>query len=235
MQHELRAVTTEWEIRSSDGKNTVEGYAALFGVSTEIGGMFRETIDRKAFNKTLKEADVRAVLNHDPNLVLGRSSAGTLRLSTDTRGLFYRVDMPNTTYANDLIESMRRGDIAESSFAFRTIVDEWDQTDQQMPTRTLKEVHLVDVSPVTYPAYDKTTSGLARSLEGLAKRSGIAVTDLSDTEAIRRAIAGNNSDVTPSPTPVTEEPHTPPTGTPEDYYALLRAINERKLDRRYLV
>jgi len=190
---ERRLTVHDVEIRSVGDKHLVEGYAALFNVrSPDLGG-FIEQVDRKAFNKTLKESDVRAVINHDENRLLGRSSAGTLKVSTDSKGLPYEVLLPDTTYARDLRVLMERQDIRESSFAFRAIDDDWEE-DGDVILRTLKEVQLVDVSPVTYPAYLTTTSGLrSNALYGLAHRSGRNVTDLSDVDAIKRAINGEGS------------------------------------------
>jgi HK97 family phage prohead protease len=144
------------------------GYAAKFNTRSQNLGGFIETIAPGAFTNSLSQGhDVRALFNHDPNIVLGRNRAGTLRLSQDSTGLRYEVDMPNTTAARDLAESMRRGDISQSSFSFQVDPggDEWDD-DEDVPIRTLRSVRLFDVSPVTYPAYLDTNSGIAqRSLE----------------------------------------------------------------------
>lgn len=164
MTIERRVYTTEFEVRAQpDGGHIVEGYAAKFNrLSQNLGG-FVEQIAHGAFTKTAKEADVRALFNHDPNVVLGRTRSGTLRLSEDDTGLHYEIDMPNTSAARDLVESMRRGDISQSSFGFNTVDDEWGFTEQDFPLRTLREVKLFDVSPVTYPAYLDTESSVVRS------------------------------------------------------------------------
>jgi len=142
------------------------GYAAVFNkMSNQLGGQygFREMIEPGAFDGVL-DNDVRAVLNHDANFVLGRSGAGTLRLSVDEVGLRYEVDMPNTQYARDLMESVRRGDIKESSFKFTVLKDEWSESDEGA-VRSIKQFgRLLDVSPVTYPAYPDATVA-QRSLE----------------------------------------------------------------------
>jgi HK97 family phage prohead protease len=152
----------------------IEGYAAVFNQPSEIisdmFGSFREYVAPGAFTKTLKDgADVRALLNHDPNFVLGRSKSGTLRLWEDSRGLGYEATPPDTQWARDLLEVMRRGDIDQSSFGFRTVRDRWGvgKTDggDEVDERTLLELQLFDVSPVTYPAYPQTTSDV-RSLPG---------------------------------------------------------------------
>lgn len=134
------------------------GYAAMFGTPTEIAGLFREQIARGAFAEAVGKDDVRALFNHDANFVLGRTTSGTLRLVEDETGLRYDVDVPETTWARDLMVSVQRGDVSQSSFAFEVLEDEWEYgTRGAMPLRTIKSVRLYDVSPVTYPAYASTT------------------------------------------------------------------------------
>ena len=97
--------------------------------------------------------DVRAFFNHDPNHLLARSTSGTLRLSTDEEGLKYEFDVPDTTSGRDLLVSMKRGDITQSSFAFTVEDDSWE-SENGMNIRTIKKVkRLYDVSPVSIPAY----------------------------------------------------------------------------------
>jgi HK97 family phage prohead protease len=173
---ERRLVSSQLELRkNADGNPVLEGYAAVFGSRSEDLGGFVEQIAPSAFTKTLKDgADVRALLNHDPNFVLGRSTSGTLRMSTDTTGLHYEVDLGSQSYARDLAISLERGDISQSSFGFRMVTDDWaaDPEDEGRALRTLLEVKLFDVSPVTYPAYPDATSGL-RALEAAAERRGL--------------------------------------------------------------
>jgi HK97 family phage prohead protease len=188
---ERRMTLGEVEVRHQDGKPTViEGYAAVFGKRSQDLGGFVEVVENTAFNKTIKEADVRSLWNHDQSLLLGRNKAGTLDLSVDNSGLYYRVRPPDTQYARDLITLMERGDVTQSSFSFFKVHDRWNLTEDEFPERSLSEVALVDVSPVTYPAYLDATSGIARSaaLGELAQRSGMTITDLSDPEHIKEAI-----------------------------------------------
>lgn len=150
------------DIRATDGENPqISGYAAVFNELSEDLGGFYERIERGAFARTLESADVRALWNHDSNYPLGRTRAGTLALSEDEIGLAFKIDPPNTSYARDLLVSMHRGDIDQMSFGFVTIRDRWEQIGGQV-IRTLLEVELFDVSPVTYPAYP-TTSAVVRS------------------------------------------------------------------------
>lgn len=141
------------ETREENGERIIEGYAAIYDNETNIGP-FKESIARGAFDNVL-DNDVRALINHDPSLVLGRTSSGTLELTTDDVGLKYRVKLGNQQYATDLYESIQRGDISQSSFAF-TIKDQTWSEDRS--SRSVDEVaQLLDVSPVTYPAYKEAT------------------------------------------------------------------------------
>ena len=140
-----------------DKKPVITGHAAMFNKLSEILFDFREKIAPGAFTKSIKKDDVRALFNHDPNYVLGRNLAKTLKLSEDDLGLAIEIDPPDTQWARDLQESIRRGDISQMSFGFHTIKDEWFFEKGKIPIRTLTEVQLFDVSPVTYPAYPSTS------------------------------------------------------------------------------
>jgi HK97 family phage prohead protease len=168
---EERRLTTQTIEATED--RTIVGYAAVFNSRSQDLGGFYETIHPSAFKKTLQETDARSFWNHDQSKPLGRMSAGTLRLETDERGLRYEVDVPKTTYGDDLLESIRRGDVKESSFGFRTIDDDWEMEDG-MPVRMLKEVALAEVSPVSIPAYQDATVGTRRALERLAEKRGLS-------------------------------------------------------------
>ena len=142
------------EVRESDGDEmTLEGYAAVFNSETDLGA-FREVIRPGAFDDVM-DNDVRALINHDPNLILGRTSNGTLELSTDERGLKYKVKLGDQQYARDFYESVKRGDISQSSFAFTIDKQSWNE---ERTVRSVDKVRqLLDVSPVTYPAYAAAT------------------------------------------------------------------------------
>lgn len=155
---ERRIVTQPVEARQDDGQeSTLQGYAAVFNTTTEIAGMFREQIAPGAFADAVGRDDVRALFNHDANFVLGRTVSGTLQLSEDQVGLRYVVTPPSTTWANDLLVSIKRGDVTQSSFAFSVDDEKWDYPRGELPVRTIKRATLYDVSPVTYPAYASTT------------------------------------------------------------------------------
>ncbi|UCG30038.1 MAG: HK97 family phage prohead protease [candidate division WOR-3 bacterium] len=157
-QREFRMENAEQE------GNTIRGYAAVYNSDSEWMGGFYEQIATGAFDNVL-DNDVRAYFNHDENLLLGRVSSGTLRIGTDKRGLYYEVDLPNTTYANDLVELMKRGDVNQSSFAFLIDEDRWEQRDGKTYRIIEKVSRLLDVSPVSQPAYPDATSELKRDLE----------------------------------------------------------------------
>ena len=161
---EYRTVGFTLEKREDDvtgsENNRIEGYAAVFNVVSDAGGWFREQVSPGAFAGAIRRDDVRALYNHNPDFVLGRNRAGTLTLSEDEHGLFVRIDPPDTQYARDLLTSMTRGDTNQMSFAFSPIKQEWDESDPDMPLRTIKEVRLYDVSVVTYPFYEATDAAV---------------------------------------------------------------------------
>lgn len=158
---ELRA------IQDDKGLRHIVGYAAIFNTLSDDLGWFREKIEPGAFAETIKADDVRALLNHDSNYVLGRNKSGTLTLAEDERGLKIDISPPDTQFARDLMTSIDRGDINQMSFGFRTLTDEWSLIDGK-DVRTLKKVQLFDVSAVVFPAYPDTEVGL-RSLEEYRK------------------------------------------------------------------
>jgi HK97 family phage prohead protease len=163
---EYRCLTHEFRVEGEESKPVIVGHAAVFNSLSENLGGFRELIKPGAFDEVIKD-DVRALFNHNEDLVLGRTTAGTLRLSIDERGLHYEIDPPDTQLARDLLISMRRGDVNRSSFAFGIDRDgqEWSEDDEGRVIRTIhnfKRLH--DVSPVTFPAYQAAESSI-RSLQ----------------------------------------------------------------------
>jgi HK97 family phage prohead protease len=162
-QAETRSVRMPVEKRADA---VIAGYAAVFGAQADIGGSFLEVIAPGAFTETLKTADVRAYFDHDRGRVLGRTSAGTLRLKEDAKGLAVEIDLPDTTDGRDVKTLLERGDIDGMSFGFIVTHDEWDETSDP-PMRTIHAVSLREVSVVSEPAYGDTSVAL-RSLN--AKR-----------------------------------------------------------------
>jgi HK97 family phage prohead protease/HK97 family phage major capsid protein len=167
------------EVREADGEEMIlEGYAAVFNSETDLGH-FREVIKPGAFDDVMSN-DVRALINHDPNLVLGRTTNGTLELSQDERGLKYRVKLGAQQYAKDFYESVKRGDISQSSFAFTIDKQSWNE---ERTVRSVDKVRqLLDVSPVTYPAYAAATVQ-ARDLQPEVEQAAEA--PMPDTDTIK--------------------------------------------------
>lgn len=158
------AIVGEFRVKAVDGVSKIGGHAAKFDVLSEDLGGFRERIAPGAFAQTIKTGDVRALFNHDSNIVLGRNKSGTLRLSEDIAGLAFEVDLPDTQLVRDMVAApIARGDVSQCSFGFYTRNDKWAKVDGEW-IRTLLEVDLFDVSPVTYAAYPQTDVA-ARSLQ----------------------------------------------------------------------
>lgn len=173
---ELRSLTAD------DGQKKIEGYAAVFNQWSEDLGGFRERIADGAFTNTLKTADVRALWNHNADYPLGRVKAGTLSLSEDSRGLKFSIIPPDTQYARDLMTSIERGDVDQMSFGFWTIDDKWEKLDGKW-VRTLLEVELFDVSPVTYPAYPQTSAAVRSKLEEFTQEDQVVDPGASEKSA----------------------------------------------------
>ena len=151
------------------GKMVIAGYAAVYDrLSLLLPGNFRERIMPGAFDKVLQrqrgKQDVVALFNHDSNIVLGRTSSGTLEITSDAKGLRYEVTPPATRA--DIVELISRRDVKNSSFAFTVAVDEWS-SDDKGSIRSVREVSgLFDVSPVLNAAYPRSSCEAAlRSYE----------------------------------------------------------------------
>ena len=139
----------------------LEGYAATFNSPADIGGRFVETIAPGAFSASLRDkGDILALVDHDPGRVLARTRSGTLRLSEDTKGLAFDLDLPDTSYGRDVLALAERGDVGGMSFGF-TAFDE----DRNGDSRELRGVELHEISVVlSWPAYEGTVIN-ARSLQ----------------------------------------------------------------------
>ncbi|MER8042716.1 HK97 family phage prohead protease [Streptomyces sp. NPDC094032] len=165
------------EVRAADEAGTgrrIGGYAAKFNrLSQNLGG-FVERIDPSFFAKSEGDGwpDVMARYNHDDNRLLGTTEAKTLRLAVDGTGLDYNVDVPASR--EDVLELVQRGDVRRSSFAFRTFADDWGQSEDGFPLRTLLSGALVDVAPVNTPAYMDTSTGL----RSLADKAGAELAEV---------------------------------------------------------
>lgn len=163
MTNEIERRAAELEVRAKG--RTLEGYAAVFGVRAKIAD-FDEVIETGAFAATLRDqphADVLALVDHDPRSLLARSRNKSLDLSEDTRGLHFRIALPKTTLADDVLALAEAGSLGGASFGFRALKDAWAGT-----LRTLRAIDLREISIVrAWPAYPQTSVS-ARALGHVA-------------------------------------------------------------------
>jgi len=161
--HPTRAIENFTEadgyLNRHQGSNTIHGYAATFDKLTPKNG-FLSRFREGAFARAIQEKqDVRALINHDPSLLLGRTKSGTLRLVEDGLGLAVEIDPPNTRYSEFLTTAIRRGDISEMSIAYRVLVEEWSLENGEY-IRDVVDLDLIDVSAATYAADSDSSLGL---------------------------------------------------------------------------
>lgn len=162
--------TIEFRAAEGDKPARIAGYAAVYydgspGSEFRIGRSLVERIAPGAFDETLSRGDdVRGLFNHDANMVLGRTSAKTMNLTADKKGLRYEIDLPDTQVGRDVGVVVARRDVQGSSFAFTIEKEEWeDEADRSVVT--LKQVRLYDVGPVTFPAYEGTSTEIRSNTE----------------------------------------------------------------------
>jgi HK97 family phage prohead protease len=193
MKKEIRFFAQELRAAGSDIAPKIEGYGATFGTVADIGN-FREVIQRGAFTRTLADQtqEIVALFNHNEDVILGRKSAGTLRLEQDDKGLRFSCSIPDTTAARDVYTNLKLGNIRECSFGFG--IDDPDTDESWLPQsdgtmlRTLKNVRLFDVSVVTFPAYSNT-SATARHVVADYVEARMAGATLAAETAARKAKA----------------------------------------------
>jgi HK97 family phage prohead protease len=161
MTLETRTLIRPIEVRAGSTGRTVAGYAAVFGSTADIGDSFREIIAPGAFSRSLG-GDVMALVHHDRSRVLGRTTAGTLRMKEDDTGLAVEIDLPDTTDGRDMAVSIERGDVSGMSFGFIVTKQTWDETGP-VPMRTIEAVDLIEVTITAFPAYADTSIAM-RSL-----------------------------------------------------------------------
>lgn len=192
---ERRVIGATVEIRADEGSEPViVGYAAVYDAESNDLGGFTEIIEPGFFDLALSD-DVRALWNHNSDIVLGRTVAKTLELSSDEHGLLTEIQPPDTQAGRDAITSIKRGDVDQMSFAFTVAADgdEWQRSENGRPLRILKRdgcAKLYDVSPVTYPAYEQTRVA-ARALDHVNELRQAAQDDNSAQEKQRRAALDN--------------------------------------------
>lgn len=163
-KRQLRSVPTTFETRE-DGENpTIEGYFAVFNSNYEIAPGMSESIAPGAFSRTLSN-DVRALINHDTTLVLGRTKANTLELREDSHGLWGKISInPNDRDAMNLYERVKRGDVDQCSFGFDLREQDTEILENGDVHWTIRDLDLFEVSCCTFPAYEQTNIS-ARSKE----------------------------------------------------------------------
>jgi len=156
-----------------DKKRVITGYGAVFYRDNDPGTEFElwdgviERIENGAFDRAIKEKDdARGLFNHDPNMLLGRVSAGTMALISDKNGLRYEIDINDDDPDHErVVRKIQRGDLTGSSFSFRVKKQEWIGGEEKEPDiRLIKDVELFDTGPVTFPAYESTTTGVRSEL-----------------------------------------------------------------------
>ena len=167
-------------LRAGKKPMTLEGYAALYDEETVVGGQ-RERIQRGAFDGRLND-DVRLLFNHDNNMPFARTTNGTLKLSVDERGLYYKANVIDTQAGRDLYAMVQRGDVTQSSFAFS--ISERSFDDGVMVIEKVGQLY--DVSPVTYPAYEATSVVARKKVETKQPQQDMRKYTLEDLQALRK-------------------------------------------------
>jgi HK97 family phage prohead protease len=187
LKHETRNVAQKIEIREDGQTPHLVGYAAVFNSLSVDLGPFVEIVRPGAFKRALAgNPDVKALLNHNEDRMLGRTKAGTLALAEDDHGLRIEITPPDTQDGRDVVTNIRLGNYDAMSFAFEVKKQAWDM-DAKPPLRELFDVDLFDVAVVTYPAYPDTEVDL-RSFEAAraaakgpvdeARRRGLEILEL---------------------------------------------------------
>ena len=155
-RRQMRSIASKFETREAEGELSIEGYFAVFNTTYELWEGATESVAPGAFANTLGE-DIRALIDHETRLVLGRNKAGTLELREDSHGLWGRIRInPNDQDAVNLYERVKRGDVNQCSFGFDIVSEETDFREDGSAHWTITEVRLYEVSVVTFPAYEDT-------------------------------------------------------------------------------
>jgi HK97 family phage prohead protease len=158
---ERRAMMDPPVVRAGTTGKIAVGYAALFDSDADIGGYWIERIAPGAFTATIG-GDVRALVDHDSGRVIGRTTAGTLRLAQDAKGLAVEIELPDTSDGRDMAVQLELGNLTGMSFGFVVTKQSWDETISP-PVRTIQAVELHEVSIVAFPAYEATEVALRSS------------------------------------------------------------------------
>ena len=190
MEKRIFNIENRFEKRE-DGQEVVVGYGSIFNSRSENLGGFYEYISPTAISEeTIAKSDVRALINHDANLILARSTSGTLDLWVDEKGLKYEFEIPETSYGKDLAINMKNGNLNQSSFAFTVGDDEWSTDDNGNDIRTITSIDkLFDISVVSYPAYSQADSDLVVAQRGLAMYKEKQEIKEEETDLVARSLA----------------------------------------------
>jgi uncharacterized protein len=164
-----RARFSGLDVRAKKKRLVLSGHAAVFGEPSEPFPWGRQLIAPGAFSGSLRQDDVRCLWNHNSNIVLGRTRSGTLELAEDVMGLAFELRVPDTQLVRDMVVApIERGDVQGCSFACDVLEKRW-HTRGGIDYQTLTAVRLIEISPVTFPAFPQTDVSLnARTHEGLA-------------------------------------------------------------------
>lgn len=153
---QIRSTASKFETRDEGGELKIEGYFAVFNSNYQIFDDLSESVAPGAFDDTLGD-DIRALINHDSSLVLGRNTAHTLELRQDEHGLWGSITInPNDQDAMNLYARVQRGDVDQCSFGFDIVSEDYDVRDDGSVHWTIKKVRLYEVSVCTFPAYEET-------------------------------------------------------------------------------
>ena len=154
---QTRSHATEFRAEQSGDERCIEGYFSVFGSNYELWPGATESIDPHAFDDALSD-DIRALIDHETRLVVGRNKAGTLELKVDSRGLWGRIKVNvDDTDATNLYSRVQRGDVDQCSFGFQILEEETEYSDAGTVHWTIKKVKLYEVSVCTFPAYEDTS------------------------------------------------------------------------------
>ena len=170
-RRQMRSVSSEFQTREEDGALYIEGYFSVFNTNYELWPGATESVAPGAFSDTLG-SDVRALIDHESRLVLGRNKAGTLELKEDSHGLWGRVEINQSDRdAMNLYERVKRRDVDQCSFGFDILSEDTDYREDGSVHWTIRKVKLYEVSVVTFPAYEETSvSARKRDIEAMQKR-----------------------------------------------------------------
>lgn len=175
LKYQIRSIKADLKTRAADdeGNPKIEGYFAVFESNFQMGDGMSESIDSHAFDNALS-GDIRALINHDDTLVIGRTTAGTLKLHVDDHGLFGSIDVnPKDTDAMNEYARVERGDVSQCSFGFNILEEDTEVEDEGRSVHwTIKKVKLYEVSVCTFPAYEATAVAARKNdLSAIRKRS----------------------------------------------------------------